>query len=130
MPLVMLKRDWPGTFRRTIKRKDGSVVRRAEFTPGAPTEVTDEEFNLLEPDIDVALFEVRLDAKHRPRIIHTDADAAAVEVPESAAPVSDESAPASEVPALPEAETIVPELPTVAEASAPEAPAKKPPRKK
>lgn len=74
MPLVMLKRDWPGNFRRTITEKvrGKDVKRTLEFSPGVPVELTNAEIKAVLPDIGIALLPVELDEKARPRVITDD----------------------------------------------------------
>ena len=82
MPYVMLRKTWPGNFRRTIttKGRGGKQSKRTlEFTPGVPVDLTAEEAEELMPDIGVSLQPVELDEKARPRII-TDAVTPADEV--------------------------------------------------
>lgn len=66
---VMLKPNWPGGFRRTIKVGDESKV--LEFAPGEPVEVTAEELKALKADIGVSIFEIERDEKGRPRYIES-----------------------------------------------------------
>jgi hypothetical protein len=74
MPYVMLKKNWPGKFRRTITtRKKGKEVRRQlKFTPGEPVELTAAEVDALRSDIGPALQPVEFDEKARPRVITDD----------------------------------------------------------
>jgi len=67
----MLKRDWPGSFRRTITSKvKGKEVRKTlEFSPGVPVDLTPSEVEALRSDIGAALHPTELDDKARPRII-------------------------------------------------------------
>jgi len=39
MPLVMLKKEWPNSFRRNIRDDRGAICETLEFKPGQPTEV-------------------------------------------------------------------------------------------
>lgn len=77
MPYVMLKKDWPGSFRRTIKTKarGKDVVSHMEFTPNVPVELTPLEIDALRSDIGVALTPVEFDEKARPRVITDDVEA-------------------------------------------------------
>lgn len=74
MPFVMLKKNWPGNFRRTITTgKKGKETKRVlEFTPGEPVELTPAEVDALRSDIGVALQPVEFDEKARPRVITDD----------------------------------------------------------
>jgi hypothetical protein len=84
MPFVMLKKDWPATFRRTIgPPKDR---RQMEFTPGVPVDLTAAEVDMLRADIGIALMPVDFDEKARPRVI-TD-DVIADEPPAVVQPIS------------------------------------------
>ena len=71
MPFVMLKRTWPGNFRRTITigKKGKETKRVLEFSPGVPVELTPSEVDALRSDIGVALQPVEFDEKARPRVI-------------------------------------------------------------
>ena len=71
MPSVMLKKDWPGNFRRTITigKKGKEVKKVLEFTPGVPVELTPAEIEAVRPDIGVALQPIEFDEKARPRVI-------------------------------------------------------------
>ena len=74
MPFVMLKKNWPANFRRTIANgKKGKETKRVlEFTPGVPVELTAAEVDALRSDIGVALQPVEFDEKARPRVITDD----------------------------------------------------------
>ena len=71
MPFVMLKKNWPGNFRRTIKvgKKGKETEKVLEFTPGEPVELTAQEVEALRSDIGVSLQPVEFDEKARPRVI-------------------------------------------------------------
>lgn len=77
MPFVMLKKNWPGMFRRTITTgKKGKEVRRTlEFAPGVPVDLTLSEIDALRGDIGTALTPVEFDEKARPRVITDDVEA-------------------------------------------------------
>lgn len=68
MPEVMLKRDWPGQFRRTVRigKKTPEVL---VFTPGEAVELDAKQLDAVKADIGVCLMPVERDAKNRPRII-------------------------------------------------------------
>lgn len=72
MPLVMLKRDWPANFRRTIRDKHGKAVQVLEFVPGVAVEVTAKQLDSLSGDMGHALLPARRDAKQKVRIITDD----------------------------------------------------------
>lgn len=74
MPFVMLKKNWPANFRRTITigKKGKETKRVLEFTPGVPVELTPAEVDALRSDIGVALQPVEFDEKARPRVITDD----------------------------------------------------------
>lgn len=71
MPFVMLKRNWPGNFRRTIiiGKKGKETKKVLEFSPGLPVDLTAAEVEALRPDIGIALLPVDFDEKGRPRVI-------------------------------------------------------------
>lgn len=71
MPSVMLKKNWPGKFRRTITigKKGKETKRVLEFVPGVPVELTAAEIEAVRPDIGVALQPIEFDEKARPRVI-------------------------------------------------------------
>jgi hypothetical protein len=71
MPFVMLKRNWPGNFRRTITigKKGKETKKVLEFSPGVPVDLTAAEVEALRPDIGIALLPVDFDEKNRPRVI-------------------------------------------------------------
>lgn len=71
MPFVMLKRTWPGGFRRTITigKKGKETKKTLEFLPGVPVDLSAAEVEALRSDIGVALVPVDFDAKARPRVI-------------------------------------------------------------
>jgi len=71
MPFVMLKKNWPANFRRTITTgKKGKETKRVfEFLPGIPVDLTAAEVEALRSDIGVALVPVDFDEKNRPRVI-------------------------------------------------------------
>jgi hypothetical protein len=71
MPFVMLKRNWPGNFRRTITigKKGKETKKVLEFSPGLPVDLTAAEVEALRPDIGIALLPVDFDEKGRPRVI-------------------------------------------------------------
>jgi hypothetical protein len=71
MPFVMLKRNWPGNFRRTITigKKGKETKKVLEFSPGVPVDLTAAEVEALRPDIGIALLPVDFDEKARPRVI-------------------------------------------------------------
>jgi hypothetical protein len=69
MPKVMLRRNWPGNFRRSIRNEKGEVLRVIEFAPGQAVEVLDDEMPSVQADLGHALQLVTLDKKNRPRVI-------------------------------------------------------------
>jgi hypothetical protein len=81
MPFVMLKRNWPGNFRRTITSgKKGKETKKVlEFSPGVPVELTPAEVEALRSDIGPALQPIEFDEKARPRVI---SDEVEVDTPE------------------------------------------------
>lgn len=71
---VMLRPNWPGGFRRTIKVGEESKV--LNFAPGEALEVTPEELKALSGDLGKSLFEIERDEKGRPRFIESDVEPA------------------------------------------------------
>lgn len=71
MPAVMLRRDWPGPFQRTIKPDPAnkSTWTTLYFQPGAPVDLDAATIDLLKDDIGKALLPVAFDEKGRPRIL-------------------------------------------------------------
>lgn len=55
---VMLKRDWPGNFRRSVRGPKGEILHQYEFAPGVPVEIEPEHEKSLAGDIGNALIEV------------------------------------------------------------------------
>lgn len=65
---VMLKRNWPGPFRRSVRDEDGNVVRLLTFAPGEAVKLQGEdEIDAVAADIGNALIEVGLDGRLRPK---------------------------------------------------------------
>lgn len=71
MPFVMLKKNWPGNFRRTITigKKGKETKKVLEFSPGVPVELTAQEVEAVRADIGIALQPIEFDEKARPRVI-------------------------------------------------------------
>lgn len=69
MAELMLKPDWPGTFRRSVG--SGKKSRTLVFERNKPVEVTAADLQALRADIGLALFEVERDEKGRPRFVET-----------------------------------------------------------
>lgn len=60
MPIVMLKRNWPGNFRRSVRTVSGELVRVIELEPGGTATVsTEDELRAVAQDIGAALVEVK-----------------------------------------------------------------------
>ena len=72
MPEVMLKRDWPNTFRRTVRT--GKTPQVLTFKPGEPVELNAKQIEALKADIGVCLMPVERDAKGKPRLITDEVD--------------------------------------------------------
>lgn len=74
MPFAMLKKNWPGTFRRTITigKKGKETKKQMVFEPGVPVELSSAEAEALRPDIGIALVPIEFDEKARPRVITDD----------------------------------------------------------
>ena len=70
MPEVMLRNNWPGTFRRTVTIRNKS--KQLEFQPGVPVELSSEICKALLPDIGVALMPIERDERNKPRVISMD----------------------------------------------------------
>ena len=87
MPFVMLRSNWPNTFRRTITMK--GQKQTLEFKPGVPVDLTPSEISALQSDIGVALVPVEFDEKARPRVITEDVVAEELQ-PEPEQPVAAE----------------------------------------
>lgn len=66
---IMLKPNWPGSFRRTVGT--GEQAKVLNFKAGEPVEVTADELKALKGDLGVALFEIERDEKGRPRFIES-----------------------------------------------------------
>lgn len=67
MSLLMLRPNWPGTFKRVVRKPNGDVKRVLTFEPGKPVELRGAALAAVERAIGPALVEVELDAKGRPR---------------------------------------------------------------
>lgn len=80
MPEVMLKRDWPNSFNRTITI--GKNKTRLRFEPGEPVELNSKQIEALKPDIGVALMPCERDSKGRTRLIGDEVDTETDEQPE------------------------------------------------
>ncbi len=66
MPFVMLHKNWPGTFRRTVTVN--GKKRQLAFSPGEPVQLKPAEVAELRADIGAALQPVEIDSKGRPEI--------------------------------------------------------------
>lgn len=69
MPFVMLRREWPSSFRRSLSLGGKKGERTLVFEPGVASEVRDDEYEKLRPDIGTALQDVVIDEKGKPRIV-------------------------------------------------------------
>lgn len=77
MPLVMLRKDWPTKFRRSIRDNKGKLTGRVlGFEPGETVSLTSKEIEAVQSDIGVSLMPIELDEKQRPRVIHDEVDVA------------------------------------------------------
>lgn len=74
MPFVMLKKNWPGDFRRTVTGgKKGKEYRKTlVFKPGEPVDLSAADLEGVRADIGIALLPVGFDEKARPRPITDD----------------------------------------------------------
>jgi len=64
---VMLRPGNPATFRRTVQRDaKGQPVRKLEFHPLQPVEVSDEDFFAIAPDIGTVLVYAAIDEHGKP----------------------------------------------------------------
>lgn len=70
MPFVMLRREWPNHFRRSLSLGGKKGERTLVFEPGVCSEVEDAEYEKLKPDIGGPLLECVLDEKGKPRIVN------------------------------------------------------------
>lgn len=69
MPHVMLRRDWNGTFKRTVKPLLGGESRRLEFSPGEVIEITPEEVPAIMNDLGKALLPVEWSDEKRKFVV-------------------------------------------------------------
>lgn len=60
MPLVMLKKDWPGTFRRNVRDAAGAITETLKFEPGVPEEVPYDKLPAIAGDLFKSLFPITL----------------------------------------------------------------------
>lgn len=68
MPVVMLKREWPGQFRRVIRDDNGAPVeprRVLLFTPGESVEVDDCDMPAIADDVKAGTLKVNANLKTR-----------------------------------------------------------------
>jgi hypothetical protein len=86
MPYVILKRNWPGVFRRTVQDKKGKPETLV-FEPGVPVNLTPSQVNLLSKEIGTAIVPVEMDPKKRPKLILE--DVAPAEQTENESPATD-----------------------------------------
>ena len=70
MPLVMLKRDWPGKFRRTIG--EGKKTQVLEFLPGVAVDLTAKQIDGIKGDLGRALMPATRDGRKKVRVITDD----------------------------------------------------------
>ena len=70
MPLVMLRRDWPANFRRTVMV--GKKTVQYEFVPGIPVELDGRTIEAMKRDIGKALLPCEMDDRGFARIITDD----------------------------------------------------------
>lgn len=71
MPLVMLRKDWPNEFRRTVKLSE----KRSEtlvFAPGKPVDLNAKQIEGVKADLGKCLQPVELDSKGKIRVITDD----------------------------------------------------------
>lgn len=78
---VMLKRDWPGKFHRsvfekTVDKSTGKTVekfiKQLVFEPGIPLQLDAQEYKSVKDDINKALVEVSVDAQGIARVVMSD----------------------------------------------------------
>lgn len=67
MPEVMLRPEWPNSFRRTIV--SGKKTTRLSFVTGVPVELNASQIEALKSDIGVALIPCERDNKGKVRLI-------------------------------------------------------------
>ena len=70
MPLVMLRRDWPANFRRTVTI--GKKSMSYEFVPGIPVELDGRTIEAMKRDIGKALLPCEVDERGLARVITDD----------------------------------------------------------
>lgn len=51
--LVMLRKNWNGTFGRSVRDADGEILRRLTFAPGEPVRLNEEELAAVARDIEL-----------------------------------------------------------------------------
>lgn len=69
---IMLKRDWQGKFRRSVRDEKGEILETLTFEPGVPLELNAEQYKAVKDDIGKALQEVDVDAAGRARVVMSD----------------------------------------------------------
>lgn len=102
---VMARRNWPGTFCRTVYREELDAVgksvrvplRRVEFPPGEPVELTAQEYAGVQADIGLSLVDVVYDERHKVRSAE-DYPPASVTEPEPEPDAPSDSPPPEEPP--------------------------------
>ncbi len=71
---VMLRRDWPAPFSRSVRDKKGNVKSTLTFEPGVPVELTDSELKAIESHIGNNLHVVEIDKSGRAREVISEAE--------------------------------------------------------
>lgn len=68
-PKVMLRKDWKGTFSRTIRDSEGKAVDRLTFNPGEVVEIRPEEMSSIKRDLGKALQPVEWNEDLRKHVV-------------------------------------------------------------
>jgi len=69
---VMLRRNWPGTFNRSIRDKNGKIKKTISFEPGVPVDLTEAELKAVSGDIGNSLQLVEIDKAGGARVVVSD----------------------------------------------------------
>lgn len=62
MPAVMLKPDWPTTFHRSVRDKEGKKIKLLSFGKSDPQLLSEEEFAAVKDDIGLSLVIAHVDS--------------------------------------------------------------------
>ena len=97
MSLLMLRPDHAGSFRRSVRNPKGEIKKMLVFEAGKPVELKGPELAAVGRDIGLALVEVELDAKQRPRIKSAEVEPEPKSQAEPDSTVQEKTVPASAV---------------------------------